>query len=286
MEPIETYVERKKEELKSKPYLKEAKIVIVQVNNDPASNSYIKGKIRDLSEIGINYEHIKLSPNISQEDLLKIIDLLNKREDVHGFIVQLPLPKHIDERVIKTSVTPLKDIDGFNPLSSFVPATPKGILTYLEDQKFSFDSKNAVIIGRSEIVGKPMQQVLLNKNMNVTILHSKTLTNDMKFYLEHADLIIVAVGKPYFLKKDDFNLKDYCFVFDVGINRIFNKELNKDVLIGDCEKDLGVFFQSPVPKGVGLLTRLALLLNLEEAYKAFVRNKLKNKWKFRRIYGF
>lgn len=279
MELIENYVERKKEELKLKPYLKEAKMVIVQVNDDPASNSYIKGKTKDLSEVGINNEHLKLSPNICEEDLLKIIDLLNKKEDVHGFIVQLPLPKQIDEWKVKTSIVPQKDIDGFNPLSKFIPATPKGILTYLEDQNFSFESKNAVIIGRSEIVGKPMHQVLLDKNMNVTILHSKTSSLDKKFYLEHADLIIVAVGKPHFLKKEDYNLKPSAIVFDVGINRIFNSELNKNILVGDCEKDLNVSFQSPVPKGVGLLTRLALLLNLEEAYKGFIRNKLKKEGK-------
>ena len=180
--------------------------------------------------------------------------------------------------------TPIKASEKYPMLSGMGMVLTKLLYIYYPDKVVNICSRNKLLILMRYFgyeCGNDMQpeglSFLLNKNMNVTILHSKTLTNDMKFYLEHANLIIVAVGKPYFLKKDDFNLKDYCFVFDVGINRIFNKELNKDVLIGDCEKDLGVFFQSPVPKGVGLLTRLALLLNLEEAYKAFVRNKLKNK---------
>lgn len=260
---ITDYVISKKEEIKKKvsEAKKPLKMIIVQINDDPASEAYVKGKMKDLSEVGINYELLKLSKEISQDNLLKIMDKLNKDDSLTGYIVQLPLPPQIDEEVVKRSVAPSKDIDGFNPLSDFVPATPNGIITYLKDNNVELEGKNAVIIGRSEIVGKPMHQVLLKNNMNVTIIHSKTKEEDKKFYLEHADLIVVAVGKPYFLKKDQYELKKDAIVIDVGINRVDGH------LVGDCEPDLGVAFQSPVPKGVGLLTRLALILNLMEASK-------------------
>ena len=140
-------------------------------------------------------------------------------------------------------------------------ATPKGILTYLEDNNFDFSGKNAVILGRSNIVGRPMHDILLNKNMNVTILHSKTNEEDRKFYIEHASLIVVAIGKKYYLD-NRYNYRDDCVVMDVGINRDIDNHL-----YGDCIPTLNVKFQSPVPRGVGLLTRLSLTLNLIECYK-------------------
>lgn len=262
MEQVVDYVLHKKEEIKkqAEKIKDNLKMVIIQVNDDPASNSYIKGKMKDLGEVGIKFELMKLSKDISETNLLKIIDNLNNDDSITGFIVQLPLPSQISEEKIKRSVTSKKDIDGFNPLSSFIPATPKGIITYLKDNDVELKGKNAVILGRSEIVGKPMHQVLLKEDMNVTILHSKTSEEDKKFYIEHADLIIVAIGKPYFLKKGQYNYKKDAIVIDVGINRV------DDHLVGDCEPDLDVKFQTPVPRGVGLLTRLALILNLMEAY--------------------
>lgn len=258
---IKDYIVLKKEliknEVKSFSYV--PKLVIVQVNDDPASNSYIKGKLKDLDEVGIRSQLIKLDINTTQDELLKLIDQLNKDKDVDGFIVQMPLPKQIDEEIIKLSVSKDKDVDGFNVLSKFNPATPNGIVTYLKDNNYHFESKNALVIGRSNIVGRPMAEMLLKENMNVTILHSYTKKEDLKFYVEHANLIIVAVGKPHFLT-NDFKFNEDTIVFDVGINRINGK------LVGDCDENLNVKFQSPVPGGVGLLTRLSLILNLLEVY--------------------
>ena len=264
MEEIIEYVKNKKEKIKNIvkniPFSKPLKIVIVQVNDDAASNSYIKGKINDLTELNIPYQHLKLRNDIDEKSLLEVVDRLNKDNSVTGFIVQLPLPKGINEEKIKRSIDPKKDIDGFNPLSPFLSATPKGILEYLIDNNYEFNGKNAVILGRSEIVGKPMAHALLKKNMNVIVLHSYTSNEDRKFYIEHADLIIVAIGKPYFIKNNDYKFKENTVIFDVGISRVEGK------LRGDCEPGLKCLFQSPVPKGVGLLTRLALILNLLEAY--------------------
>ncbi len=263
MQEIKEYVTIKKQKIKE--YIDalsvKPKLVIVQVNEDKASCAYVNGKLKDLSEIGAVGELIKLDINVSQDELLSVIERLNKDESVDGFIVQMPLPKQIDEEVIKRSVIPIKDVDGFNPLSTYLSATPKGILTYLEDNDFEFNGKNAVILGRSNIVGKPMHDILLNKNMNVTVLHSKTSEEDRKFYIEHADLIVVAIGKKYYLD-NRYNFKDNCIVMDVGINRDVDNHL-----YGDCVPDLKVKFQSPVPRGVGLLTRLSLTLNLIECYK-------------------
>ena len=149
---------------------------------------------------------------------------------------------------------------GLNVLSKFNPATPNGIVTYLKDNNYQFDGKNALVIGRSNIVGKPMFNMLLNLNMTVTIAHSHTSKEDLKRLVANSDLIIVAVGKPNFIT-NEFNFKKGAYVFDVGINRVEGK------LVGDCEPNLNVEFQSPVPGGVGLLTRLSLILNLLEVYK-------------------
>ena len=260
---IKTYVANKKEELKNeiKTLKKIPKIAIVQVNNDPASNSYIKGKIKDLTEVGFLYEHIKLDVNTTEEELLNIVDKLNNDDSIDGFIVQLPLPKQINEEKIKLAISPKKDVDGFNPLSRIEPATPYGIITYLKDNKFDFKGKNALVIGRSNIVGKPMAKLLLEQDMNVTIVHSKTTKDDMNFYLKHADLIVVAVGKEGFLS-NDFELNKNSIIIDVGINRGIDGKLH-----GDATPNLNVKYQTPVPGGVGLLTRLALLLNLCEVTK-------------------
>ena len=259
---IKDYIVLKKEliknEVKSFSYV--PKLVIVQVNDDPASNSYIKGKLKDLDEVGLRSQLIKLDINTTQDELLKLIDQLNKDKDVDGFIVQMPLPKQIDEEIIKLSVSKDKDVDGFNVLSKFNPATPNGIVTYLKDNNYQFDGKNALVIGRSNIVGKPMFNMLLNLNMTVTIAHSHTSKEDLKRLVANSDLIIVAVGKPNFIT-NEFNFKKGSYVFDVGINRVEGK------LVGDCEPNLNVEFQSPVPGGVGLLTRLSLILNLLEVYK-------------------
>ena len=235
------------------------KLVIIQVNEDEASMAYIRGKIKDLSAINASYEHIKLPLDISEEALLSVIEQYNHDETVDGILVQMPLPKGIDEEKVKEAVTPLKDVDGFHPLSSYIPCTPKGIIDYLENEKIEFSGKNAVVIGRSNIVGKPMAKLLLNKNCNVTVLHSKTTKEDMAFYLKHADIVVVAVGRKYFI--DEQELKKSAVIVDVGINRV------DGILYGDCRPNLDVKLQTPVPGGVGLLTRLSMLENLILCYK-------------------
>lgn len=263
MRNVKEYVAFKKEELSKliNELDKIPTIEIIQVNDDPASNSYIKGKIKDLEEVGFHYIHTKLPVDITEKELLSHIENSNKNDAIDGFIVQLPLPKQIDETKVKQAVSPKKDVDGFNPLSTIEPATPKGIVTFLEDNDFDFKGKNALVIGRSNIVGKPMAHLLLNKDMNVTVVHSKTTKEDLRFYIEHADLIVVSVGKEGFLK-NEYNFKENAVVIDVGINRGEDGKLH-----GDCIPGLNVHFQSPVPGGVGLLTRLALLLNLIEVSK-------------------
>jgi methylenetetrahydrofolate dehydrogenase (NADP+)/methenyltetrahydrofolate cyclohydrolase len=256
MTPIKEYVAAKKEELKNSLSGTTLKATIVQVGNVEASNRYVRNKIKDLEEVGITTELIKLAETTTEEQLLTVIESLNADPDVTGYLVQLPLPKCISEDTINLAIDPKKDIDGFHPLSKTVAATPLGAFTYLKDMKYDFTGKNAVIIGRSHIVGRPMHKLLLDANMNVTVLHTRTTEADKRFYLEHADLIIVAAGKAGVVNST-YNLKESAVIMDVGIN--FNEE---GKLIGDCEPNLPVAFQSPVPGGCGLLTRLAVIENL------------------------
>ncbi len=240
-------------ELNEKPHL-----LIIQVNNDEASNAYVKGKIKDLSLIGAKFTHLTLPLDITEEELLKVINEYNNNDDVDGILVQMPLPKHINEDKVKEAVMPIKDVDGFHPMSKCIPCTPKGIIDYLKYENVCFEGKNAVVIGRSNIVGKPVAKLLLGLNCNVTVLHSRTKKEDMDFYLAHADIVIVAVGKKHFLSNQP--LKQTAVIVDVGINRVDGK------LYGDCAPDLDVSLQTPVPGGVGLLTRCAMLKNLLVCY--------------------
>ena len=256
MQNIKEYTQNKKLALKEKLKDTNLKAVIVQLGDVEASNRYVRNKIKDLEEVGIKTELLKFSEDLSEEALLTQMHFLNTNSSVTGYLVQLPLPKHISEEKVNLAIDPSKDIDGFHPESKTVAATPLGVYTYLKDMNYEFSGKNAVIIGRSHIVGRPMHKLLLDANMNVTILHTKTSEEDKRFYLEHADLIVVAAGKAGVLNKS-YKLKESAVVMDVGINFDENGKL-----IGDCEKDLPVAFQSPVPGGAGLLTRLAVIENL------------------------
>lgn len=256
MQNIKEYAEAKKLALKEKLKDNNLKAVIVQVGNVEASNRYVRNKIKDLEEVGITAELLKFPENISEDELMHQVHYLNIDDSVTGYLVQLPLPKHINEERITRMIWPIKDLDGFHPESKTTAATPLGMYTYLKAMNYDFSGKNAVIIGRSNIVGKPMHKLLLDANMNVTILHTKTTEEDKRFYLAHADLIIVAAGKHGVLNRS-YKLKETAVVLDVGIN--FSAE---GKLIGDCEKDLPVAFQSPTPGGTGLLTRLAVIENL------------------------
>lgn len=264
MENIKEYTARKKTELKK--YLEDnnlhLKTVVIRVGENPASVAYVKGKVKDCEEVGIECEVRHFPEEITEHDLLMEVARCNTDPEIDGFIVQLPLPKHISEAKITEAINYKKDIDGFSVLNNKCDAaTPKGIVMYLTDQGFDFDGKNAVILGRSNIVGKPMHRLLLNKNMNVTILHTHTSEEDKRFYLAHADLIIVATGHRNTITPD-YELKSTAVLMDVGINR--NSE-NK--LCGDAEQDLPIAFKSPVPSGCGILTRLALLQNIIDIAK-------------------
>jgi methylenetetrahydrofolate dehydrogenase (NADP+)/methenyltetrahydrofolate cyclohydrolase len=255
---IKEYVIERKQQIK-KEVLEGGKnihLAIIQVGDNPASANYIKGKLADCAECGIQCEHLHYTEDITEEELLEKINAINHSTNaITGFIVQFPLPEHISESKVMKAIEPSKDLDGFNKYSRTQPATPLGILNYLKAMKFKFTGKNAVIIGRSNIVGRPMADLLINENMNVTVLHSKTSEADKSFYIANADLIIVATGHINTLT-NAYTYKDSAIVMDVGIN--FDDD---GKLIGDCERGLPVAFQSPVPSGCGLLTRLALLEN-------------------------
>ncbi len=258
---IVDYVKQEKEKLKNEVNELEIKpfFVIIQVNDDEGSNIYINGKMKDAAEVGIEVEREKFELDISEKELLKEIDKLNKDERVNGIIVQLPVPPQINEEHIKAAISPEKDIDGFNPFSKFIACTPKGILDYLDQEQIEIEGKNTLVIGRSSIVGKPMAREFLKRNGNVTVLHSKTTREDMEKYVENADIIVVATGHKYLIDHT-FTFKESAVIVDVGISRIEGK------IYGDCEPGLPVKLQTPVPKGVGLLTRLSLLKNVMEAY--------------------
>ena len=257
MKNIKEYIQEKKEELSQN--IDDISLAIVQVGHVPASDRYVRNKIKDCEEVGIKCTLIGLPDTISQEELLQQLDILNKDNTITGYLVQLPLPKNISEEAIKLAIAPSKDVDGFHPLSTTVPATPLGIYTYLKDMGYDFVGKNAVIIGRSNIVGKPIAKLLVDESMNVTVLHSKTNQIDKFEYIKNADLIVVATGHPNTLTIKDYIYKPNAVVIDVGIN-----VQDDGKLIGDCEPSLPVAFQSPVPGGVGLLTRLAVIINLKE----------------------
>lgn len=254
---IKEYIEKTKKEMKdeisSLPRI--PSFTIVQVNDDAASNAYVKAKLKDAEELGINANLIKLPLDTSEQSLLNLINELNNDFSCDGFIVQMPLPPQINEERVKNAISPSKDVDGFHPLSTLNPCTPQGIINFLKVNNYQFIGKNAVVIGRSNIVGKPMARLLVKESCNVTILHSKTSKEDMAFYLEHADLIVIAIGRAGFLD-NRFNYKKDAIVIDVGISR------TDDGLKGDAVPNLNVGFQTPVPGGVGLLTRLALEQNL------------------------
>lgn len=251
-EHVTTQKERIKKEIESK--IKKPKLAIIQVGDNQASNAYVKGKLKDCEEVGLDCILEKLPEDILQNDFDETVKKINDDETVTGIIVQLPLPKHLtlDLNLISDE----KDVDGFKITSKFVPCTPLGIINFLKYNNVEIKSKNAVVIGRSEIVGKPMANLLLDENATVTICHSKT--KDLSEHTKMADIIVVAAGKRNILTADMIG-NNKPIIIDVGINR--NEE---GKLCGDCDYknlvDLCEYI-SPVPGGVGLLTRLTLLEN-------------------------
>ena len=267
MQVIKEYVKEQKEKLKEKISTFDSKPIfyIVQIGDVDASNRYVRNKIKDCDEVGIKTELFKLPESVSKEELKCLIDAFNNNDNsVDAIMIQFPLPKHLNEKEIMSWINPKKDADGFTNNGITNPATPQGIITYLERNNYDFENKNALVIGRSEIVGKPMARLLLEKNCNVTVIHSRTGLGNKSRFIESADLIICATGSIGTLTNDyvyTYNRKG--IIFDVGINRDENGKL-----VGDCEPNLThVAFQSPVPGGVGLLTRLQLLENIVKLYE-------------------
>ena len=257
MENIKDYYIKKKEKLKILAKDKNLKLAIVQVGNNEASNRYVRNKVKDANDCNISTEVIHFDSSINEELLCSEIKNICDREDINGFILQLPLPEGFNERNILDKINSSKDVDGLSLFPKVNPATPQGIVTYLEDNNYDFTDKNVLIIGRSYLVGKPLANMLLKKNCNVTIIHSKTSLDNKIKYLSLADLIICATG--YRDTLTDAMLKNTnkkAFIIDVGIN--FN-ENNK--LVGDCEH-VSTINKTPVPGGVGLLTRLAVIENI------------------------
>lgn len=228
-------------------FVKKPTLAVFQIGDVEASTRYIRNKKKDCEEVGINFEWYYYPVEITTEELVQEIKDMN--DYVDGLIVQMPLPDHIDETAIKLAIDPKKDVDGFHPMTNFKPCTPLGIINYLDYCDFKFMGSHCVVIGRSEIVGKPMAQLLLDKNATVTICHSKTRNIDL--WTRNADLVVCAVGKPKFLNCYSLHMP----IIDVGINFDENGKL-----VGDCfnteNRDV-----TPVPGGVGLLTRVALLEN-------------------------
>lgn len=264
MDNIKEYVARKKEELRN--YISEHNYnihtIVCQVGEVPASTKYVAGKLKDAAEIGIDAVKVSLPEETTEMDLLELIDFWNKSEDIDGFIIQLPLPKHISEERITKAINPNKDIDGFTKEALVDPATPAGIIQYLEDNNFKFEDANAIVCGRSNIVGRPIARMLLDRNCNVSVIHSKTSWLNKVSLLKKADLVIVATGHRHTVTDFDMCGNKKAFIVDVGIN------VNEDgKLCGDCE-DITICEKTPVPGGAGLLTRFALMNNIVKVYEA------------------
>lgn len=245
-------------------------LTVILVGDDPASKSYVNGKKKASAEVGIASEIIECSSEMTEEQLLAKIEQLNQDPTVHGILVQLPLPSHISEQIVIEKISPDKDVDGFHPLNigrmmtgkdSFIPCTPYGILTMLHTEGISIEGKHAVIIGRSNIVGKPMGQLLLNENATVTYCHSKT--DNLMDFTKKADILIVAIGRPHAIKKE--HVKEGAVVIDVGINRIEDGSLTGDVDFDDVINKASHI--TPVPRGVGPMTIAMLLKNTIKAAK-------------------
>ena len=241
----------------------EPTLAVVLVGEDKASQTYVRAKEKACNEYGIKSVAHRLSENTTQNELLALINVLNLDDSIHGILVQLPLPKHIDTNVVLAAIDPRKDVDGFHAvnvgklvsgLEGFVPCTPLGVMEILKEYGIDVAGLNAVVIGRSNIVGKPMANLLLNASATVTVTHSKT--KNLKEICKNANLIVAAIGRPFFLKAD--MVKDGAVVVDVGINRLDDGRLVGDVDFDEVAPKCS--YITPVPGGVGPMT-IAMLLN-------------------------
>ncbi len=255
-------------------------LAAILVGEDPASRVYVRNKTRSCDKVGFDSTLIRKGADIQQDELLEAVEQLNNDSNIDGFIVQLPLPAHLNEKEITLAIDAEKDVDGFHPenfgkmaqgMDTFLPATPFGILTMLDRYNINVSGKNCVVLGRSNIVGTPISILLSRKanpgNATVTLCHSRT--QNLVNYTKAADIIVIALGKANFLKKE--MIKEGAVVIDVGINRIDAPELEKGYkLVGDADfDDLAekCSYITPVPGGVGPMTVTSLLMNTLQAYK-------------------
>lgn len=256
------------DELKKKGIL--PKLAVILVGDDSASKVYVRNKNRACEEVGIDFEEYLLNADITQEQLINLINSLNNKKDVHGILLQSPIPSHLDINEAFRTISPEKDVDGFNPLNvgklalgqdTFVSCTPYGVIKMFEEYNIDLEGKNLTIIGRSNIVGKPLIQCCLNKNATVTVCHSRT--KDLKEHTKTADIVIAAIGKAKFITAD--MIKDNAVVIDVGINRDEDGKLVGDVDFENIEKKAS--YITPVPGGVGPMTIAMLMNNVIKAAK-------------------
>ena len=258
---------------------KNACLAVILVGENPASVSYVTGKQKALAEVGMQDRSVHLPENTSEEDLLKLIDQLNNDDTVHGILVQLPLPKHINEDKVIMAISPEKDVDGFHPVNvgnmmigrpGFLPCTPHGIIVLLQRMGIETSGKHAVVIGRSNIVGKPVSVLLAQKSVNCTVTLCHTGTKNLPEITKQADIVVVASGHPHTLTGD--MIKQGAVVIAVGVNRIPDSSKKSGYrLVGDCDFDdlkEKASFITPVPGGVGPMTIAMLMVNtLESAEK-------------------
>ena len=258
---------------------KNACLAVILVGENPASVSYVTGKQKALAEVGMQDRSVHLPENTSEENLLKLIDQLNNDDTVHGILVQLPLPKHINEDKVIMAISPEKDVDGFHPVNvgnmmigrpGFLPCTPHGIIVLLQRMGIETSGKHAVVIGRSNIVGKPVSVLLAQKSVNCTVTLCHTGTKNLPEITKQADIVVVASGHPHTLTGD--MIKQGAVVIDVGVNRIPDSSKKSGFrLVGDCDFDdlkEKASFITPVPGGVGPMTIAMLMVNtLESAEK-------------------
>ena len=264
---IRMQVKEEVEVLKSKGI--NPKLAVIMVGEDPASKVYVRNKSRACNEVGIEYEEFILNENIEMDELLNLIKDLNDRKDIHGILLQSPIPKHLDIYKAFETIDYRKDVDGFNPINigrltlnrqTFISCTPHGVMKMLEEYDINVKGANVVVLGRSNIVGKPLVQCLLNKDATVTICHSKT--KNIEEITKNADILISAIGQPKFVKAN--MIKEGAVVIDVGINRL-ETGLVGDVDFKEVEKKAS--YITPVPGGVGPMTIAMLLHNVVIATK-------------------
>ena len=247
-------------------------LVVILVGDNPASQVYVRNKERSALAAGFRSEVVRLPESTSQKELLALIAKYNQDPVWHGILVQLPLPAHIDDEAVLLAIDPDKDVDGFHPTNMgrlwsghplMIPSTPSGIMEMFREYKVDLEGKNAVVIGRSNIVGKPMAQLLLSKNATVTLTHSRT--HHLAKIAKKADILVVAIGRGHFVTKDF--VKEGAVVIDVGMNRDENGKLIGDVKFDEVAEVASLI--TPVPKGVGPMT---ITMLMEQTYQAFVRS--------------